>query len=86
MFTSWDMVTEEDKYIASVFKIVSLAFMTPLSNMLLNAREEIADFTFGDAIYLAFAAWIFYLGMIVMFKGAEHVKERRIQEWNHYKL
>ena len=75
------MVSEEQKYISSVFKILGIAFLTPLGQFFLNLREEFARFSLGSLLFIAFILLLSYFGMMLIFKGADHVSDRR-RKWN----
>lgn len=76
------MVTEEQKYLASVFKILGFAFMTPFGSFMLNIRNEIANFSFWFFIYLIFVLFLVYIGMILLDKGhLWSIEKKRHGEW-----
>ena len=75
------MISEEQKYIASVFKIFGVACFTPLGHFVLNIREELANFSFGSLIYVLFTLFLAYFGMILILKGSDHTRERK-KQWN----
>ena len=76
------MVTEEQKYIASVFQIFGIACFTPLGQFILNIREELMHFSFTTLLYLGFTLSLAYFGMILIFKGSDHLRERN-KKWNY---
>ena len=77
------MITEEEKYISSVFKIFGIACFTPLGQFFLNIREEFMHFSFTTFIYLGFTISIAYFGIILIAKGSEHLIERTERKWLH---
>ena len=76
------MIVEESKYIASVFKIFGVACFTPLGQFILNIREELMHFLFMTLIYLGFTLSLAYFGMILIFKGSDHLREGN-KKWNY---
>ena len=76
------MIVEESKYIASVFKIFGVACFTPLGQFILNIREELMHFSFTTLLYLGFTLSLAYFGMILIFKGSDHLRERN-KKWNY---
>ncbi len=75
------MITEEQKYLSSVFKIFGIVFLTPLGQFFLNIREEFIRFSMGSLLFIVFILLLAYFGMILIFKGANHVTEGE-RKWN----
>ena len=75
------MISEEHKYIASVFKIFGVACFTPFGQFFLNIREELAHLSFKTFIYLGFILLVAYFGIILLVKGSEHLTERKERKW-----
>lgn len=77
------MITEESKYIASVFKIFGVACFTPFGQFILNIREEIIRLSFTTFIYMGFILFVAFFGIILISKGSDHVTERIERKWLH---
>ena len=75
------MVSEESKYIASIFKIFGVACFTPFGQFILNIREEFSHLSFKTLIYLGFILLVAYFGIILLVKGSEHLTERIERKW-----
>ena len=75
------MITEEEKYIASIFKIFGIACFTPLGQFVLSIREELTHLSCNTFIYLGFTLFLAYLGIIFILKGSEHLTERTERKW-----
>ena len=75
------MITEEQKYIASIFQIFGVACFTPFGQFILNIREEFSHFSFNTFIYLGFILFLAYLGIILILKGSEYLTERKERKW-----
>lgn len=70
------MITEEQKYISSVFKIFGIACFTPFGQFFLNIREELTRLSFKTFIYFGFTFFLAYFGIILILKGSEHLIEK----------
>ena len=77
------MITEESKYIASVFKIFGVACFTPFGQFILNIREEIIRLSFTTFIYMGFILFVAFFGIILIVKGSDHATERIERKWLH---
>ncbi len=69
------MISEEEKYIASIFKIFGVACFTPFGQFILNIREEIIHLSFTTFIYIGFILFVAFFGIILISKGSDHVIE-----------
>ena len=75
------MITEEQRYVASVFKILGIACFTPFGQFFLDIREELTHLSFTTFIYFGFAFCLAFFGIILIIKGSEHLIERTERKW-----
>lgn len=72
------MVTELDKYRAQYFQISGFCLMSPLGKIILNLFDyELKEIlTIKFLICSVIALLLFYLGLVLIFKG-----EEKLEEW-----
>lgn len=72
------MVTELDKYRAQYFQIAGFCLMSPLGKIILNLFDyELKEIlTIKFLICSVIALLLFYLGLVLIFKG-----EEKLEEW-----
>ncbi len=72
------MAMDIQKYRAQFFQISGFCFMSPFGKLVLGIPGyKLSDFNFLFIIYIVISLFLFYLGIIFMFKGEEHLEERR---------
>ena len=72
------MVTEVQKYRASMFQIGGFGFMSPLGKVVLNFSEyELLDLHLQFLLNILISLLLFGLGIMLLIKGMETLEERK---------
>ena len=71
------MVTDLDKYRAQFFQIAALCFITPLGKIILGLIDyDLSKMWPKLLAYFVFSLFLSYIGMVLLFKGEEHLEEK----------
>ena len=71
------MTSDLQKYRANMFQIAGLSLMTPVGKLVLDfLKFSLSDLNLQFLAYVIFSSFLFYVGIIFLFKGDE-ILERR---------
>lgn len=76
------MVTEADKYIAQGCLIGTFALMSPTGHLVLNLLHlKLSDINIAFVLYILFALFLFFVGIILFAKGYSLLESEEINKW-----
>lgn len=72
------MITKEDEYIAETCKIGGFAFIVPFGKVILSIPYiELFALPISHILYIAFTFLLTCIGVFMIFKGKEILREKR---------
>lgn len=72
------MISKEDEYKAEICKITGFALIAPLAKVILNIPfAELSETTISHLLYLFLVISFGSIGIMLIFKGTEILREKR---------